>query len=166
MDPNRVKARMRVRSTSELSTDQKRQIFTIWNEEYPEFLAHKSLDDFESFLEKLENAIHYLAESEDKIIGWVSKFDREGSPWFSIIISSQVQGKGIGSILMNQLKAHSDELNGWVVDRDSYFKVDGEAYRSPMGFYIKNGFEVTSDRFVNDDFEAVRVSWTQEPPVS
>ena len=152
---------MEIAITSEPSQYHKAEIYKIWNAEYPSFLAHKSISEFESYLKALENARHFIATSENNLIGWIVKFDREGGKWFVLMISSKAQNKGLGTILVSLLKGNSDELNGWVIDRDSYLKANGEIYKSPLEFYTKNGFETTNDRFKNEDFEALKVKWVK-----
>lgn len=154
---------MKIVKTSELNENQKNGVFKIWNDEYPHFLAYKSMGDFESYLIKLKNAEHNIVSIENEIKGWVVKFDRHEEKWFVIIVTSQIQGKGIGENLIDVIKTDENELNGWVIDRDSYYKKNGELYKSPIGFYKKNGFEITNDRFENKLFMAVKVKWTKNP---
>jgi hypothetical protein len=154
---------MEISKTSELSQGHKLSIFSLWNEEYPDFLVHGCIGDFESYLNTLENAEHYVAISENELIGWLVKFDREGEKWFVVTVSGQMQEKGVGTNLISVVKGSSTELNGWVIDSDSYSKANGDAYRSPLSFYEKSGFDITGDTFENNHFKAVKVKWTSKP---
>lgn len=151
---------MKIHRTSELTREQKVEILNLWNAEYPTFLEHKSLGDFEGYLEKLGNASHLLAESGEEILGWMVSFDRAGETWFVLIVSSKIHGRGVGSKLMEVAKSNAEVLNGWVIEKETYKKTDGQFYTSPIGFYKKHGFEIGSERFENQDFEAVKVKWT------
>lgn len=151
---------LEITATSELNKEQKSQILKIWNREYPEFLVHSSDRDFDSYLEKLENARHFIAKSQNEIIGWISIFDRDGEKWFVTLVSSHMQNRGVGAYLIKNIKNSSEVLNGWVIECDSHRKANGERYKSPLIFYEKNGFKKTKDRFSNNDFEAVKIQWS------
>ena len=149
-----------ITATSELNGEQKIQIMKIWNREYPGFLVYSSIRDFDSYLKKLENATHFIAKSKNEIFGWISLFDRDGEKWFVTLVSSHMQSRGVGAHLIKILKERSEVLNGWVIESNSYRKANGEHYKSPLTFYEKNGFKKTKDRFSNNDFEAVKVQWS------
>ncbi|MEO9013155.1 MAG: GNAT family N-acetyltransferase, partial [Ginsengibacter sp.] len=146
----------------QLSKIQKENILKIWNTEYPQFLTYNSTNDFENYLNKLENAEHYIAEDLKKSVGWAVKFDRNNSKWFLIMVDSQSQGKSLGTKLMEQLKLEAIELNGWVVDAETYKKQDGKPYKSPIEFYIKNGFSITGERLEANILSAVKVKWIRD----
>ena len=150
---------LKIVQTSELSEEQKNQILRIWNSEYPEFLAYSNVSGFDRYLDELENSRHYIAKYRNEIIGWVCLFDRDEEKWFVTLVSSSSQKSGVGSRLIQTAKADSNALNGWVIEKDSYLKANGDLYKSPLAFYEKNGFEKTNDHFSNKDFEAVRVTW-------
>ena len=148
--------------TSVLSEEQKNQILRIWNSEYPEFLLYSNVSDFDFYLDELENSRHYIAKYRNEIIGWVCLFDRDEEKWFVTLVSSSSQKRGVGSHLIQIAQNHSKVLNGWVIEKASYFKANGDLYKSPLAFYEKNGFEKTNDHFSNKDFEAVQVRWTRD----
>ncbi|KQB41297.1 hypothetical protein [Flavobacterium aquidurense] len=85
---------------------------------------------------------------------------REDENWFAIILDHQIQGKGNGSLLMNEIKSKNDCLNGWVVDHENEVKQNGDLYKSPMPFYIKNGFTIIAEkRIENEKMSAVKINW-------
>lgn len=123
----------------------------------------KAIEDFELYLNGLSNTIHYLLRDDsNKINGWVFTFLRENENWFAVILDTQIQGKGNGSFLINELKKNNDSLNGWVIDQENELKKNNEYYKSPMPFYIKNGFTVCSEiRIENEKMSGVKINWTR-----
>jgi GNAT superfamily N-acetyltransferase len=127
-----------------LTNDEIDQLRLLWNKEYPVNLKndHKQ---FINYLSNLEYCHHVLVLKNNAVVGWYFDFDREGSRWFAMILDDKIQGKGVGtSIIQNYLKPKRP-INGWVIDKDDYLKEDGNAYRSPLEFYHKNGCTVLDE---------------------
>lgn len=154
---------MQIIKLTQLNETQKEQIFDLWNTEYPEKLVYHSMADFESYLSRLTEQNHYiLLDTNDKIKGWAITFIRENEKWFAIIISGKLHGKGIGTEMLNELKKKESILNGWVIDHNSDKKHNGDRYRSPLEFYIKNGFKVIHEtRLELEVMSAVKIKWTK-----
>lgn len=154
---------MKISFTYQLNQEQKKQILQLWNNEYPEKLAYKSMDGFENYLEKLSEVKHVLlTDNDEKIHGWAITFIRDSETWFAIILSENLHGKGWGRKVLNELKQHENELNGWVIDHSNDRKIKGNFYKSPLEFYIKNEFEVLSDiRLELEIMSAVKIKWTK-----
>jgi GNAT superfamily N-acetyltransferase len=152
---------MRIIQTENLYEEQKEVLRELWNEEYPARLHLKTLEDFESYLNGISNTKHYLLfDDSDKIIGWTFTFLRDGEDWFAIILNSKIQGKGNGSLLINEIKKEKTSLNGWVIDQENEVKQNNELYKSPMPFYIKNGFTILKEtRIENEKMSAVKINW-------
>lgn len=148
-------------STDKLSKIEKLQLFELWNSEYPAKLAHKTLDDFNSYLEKLKNIKHILlVDSRNKIHGWYFDFIRNDEKWFVIILDSAIHKQGNGTKLLNNAKKLNTELNGWVIDHDNELKNNDEYYVSPLKFYAKNGFQIINNiRLELDNISAVKINW-------
>lgn len=146
---------------SELSKSDKIQILELWNNEYPEKLAYSTLNSFEDYLENLLEQSHILMIDESQNIrGWCFDFIRENEKWFVIVVDSKLHGIGLGTKLLNAAKEKEVELNGWVVDHNRDRKKNGDFYRSPLDFYLKNGFEKLSEsRLVLDKISAVKIKW-------
>ncbi|EAZ80424.1 GNAT family N-acetyltransferase [Algoriphagus machipongonensis] len=146
---------------SALSESEKLEVFDLWNNEYPEKLAHKSITDFENYLNQLKEQNHLLLiNSEGKIKGWYFDFLRDNEKWFAIILDSKLQGKGIGTSILELAKQRESELNGWVIDHNHDKKKNSEFYKSPLKFYTKNGFKILSDsRFESRGISALKVKW-------
>lgn len=145
----------------ELNDNQKEQIFKLWNNEYPEKIAYNSLDDFRNYLNNLTEQSHYLLmDGEKETIGWATTFTRDNERWFAIIISERFHGKGIGRKMLNKLKEDEKSLNAWVIDHNTDEKLDGNIYKSPLEFYIKNGFKIMSEtRLELEIMSAVKIKW-------
>ncbi len=152
---------MKITTTHQLNQVQKEQILQLWNNEYPEKLTYKNMAGFESYLEKLNEVKHFLlANNDEKIQGWAVTFKRENETWFAIILSENLHGKGWGTKVLNELKQNKKVLNGWVIDHSDDKKRNGSFYKSPLEFYLKNGFEVLSDtRLELEIMSAVKIKW-------
>jgi hypothetical protein len=144
-----------------LSIEEKEVLRELWNNEYPERLHLNTIEDFDLYLNGLSNTKHYLLFDDlNKIIGWTFTFLREKENWFAIILDHQIQGKGNGSLLINEIKKKNKSLNGWVIDQENELKQNNEFYKSPMPFYIKNGFSIlTETRIENEKMSAVKINW-------
>jgi len=152
---------MKITTTHQLNLVQKEQVLQLWNNEYPEKLTYKNIAGFESYLEKLNEVKHFLlANNDEKIQGWAITFKRENETWFAIILSENLHGKGWGTKVLNELKQNKKALNGWVIDHSNDKKRNGSFYKSPLDFYLKNGFEVLSDtRLELEIMSAVKIKW-------
>ncbi len=152
---------MRIVNQSQLSNTDKQQVLNLWNNEYPEKLAYKNTEAFQEYLNRLSEQNHYLLKDEiGNLQGWAFTFKRSDEKWFAIIISEQLQGKGIGRKILNHLKEKESELNGWVIDHHNDKKLNGNLYKSPVGFYQKNGFEIISAiRLELETIAAVKIRW-------
>lgn len=144
-----------------LSLEEKEILRDLWNNEYPAKLNLKTVEDFELYLNGISNTKHYLLfDDANKINGWAFTFLRDGEDWFAIILNHRIQGKGNGSLLINELKKNKNSLNGWVIDHEDEVKQNKEMYKSPLVFYIKNDFTVFSEtRIENEKMSAVKINW-------
>lgn len=147
---------------TELSTSDKLQIFALWNQEYPMTLTYDSISEFEEYLNGLTNQAHIFLVDDQKIIkGWYVDFDRANERWFVIILDSKLQGSGFGTTILLRAKEQTTELNGWVISQNKYPKKNGEAYRSPLNFNLKNGFNQLPDqRLEHEEISAIKIQWS------
>ncbi|GAA3579383.1 GNAT family N-acetyltransferase [Snuella lapsa] len=149
--------------TLKIPKSYKTDIFNLWNQEYPKQLTYNTLKDFDTYLNKLTKASHILIVENKKAYGWYVDFNRDSRRWFVILVDSNTQGKGYGSKLLNLAKKKEIELNGWVIDHNNDLKHNGENYLSPLGFYLKNGFELISgDRLEQENISAIRIRWKKQ----
>ena len=153
---------MEMIETKDLTEGQKRKVLDLWNQEYPERLKYADLGEFNEYLENLTHKKHYLLTNpENGIDGWVFLFERENEIWFAIILDCRIQGQGIGTKLLKKIQANEDKLNGWVIDKSSDRKCDGQIYKSPLNFYLKNNFSIIPEqRLETDKISAVKIVWT------
>ena len=144
-----------------LSKADKKEILTLWNDEYPEKLNYRTLSEFEKYLGSLTEQSHILMKSENhRIKGWYFDFVRENEKWFAIILDSNFHRKGYGTELLNLGKEKESELNGWVIDKQDYKRKNGKLYKSPLIFYLKNGFEkLDNERLELEKISAVKIKW-------
>jgi GNAT superfamily N-acetyltransferase len=148
----------------ELSQFQKEEILLLWNNEYPKGVMYSGLSSFEEYLKALNDAVHLIIVNDTgNVLGWCFDFIRDSERWFAMILKNEIHGQGWGSKLLNVAKTRNQVLNGWVIDHDRYEKTNGGNYRSPLNFYIKNGFEVISnERLELEHLSAVKVSWSNK----
>ncbi len=146
---------MQIIKTKILSSLQEKQIDQLWNEEYPVKLANR----FKILLDGVENFNHYLIEDpQHNIIAWAVDFYKENETRFSIIVRSDYQGKGLGSLLIEKLEKENKEFYGWVIDHNNDLKSNGENYLTPLPFYIKHGFTILADcRIDTEMLAAVKI---------
>jgi hypothetical protein len=51
-------------------------------------------------------------------------------------------------------------LIGWVIENEDYTKEDGSFYKSPIRFYLKNGFKIFPNiQFTMKNIRDIRLSW-------
>jgi len=155
---------MNIIATKHLTAGQKESALTIWNAEYPVQLQMPDLPALDAFLDTLTDTTHYLLIDEnDEINGWAAVFYYDNIPFFFIMLKGAIHGKGYGSLLLNELKKHTKQLSGWVINHKNDVKVDGEPYPSPLNFYIKNGFTVNYGfRLDTDILSAVHIMWEEK----
>ena len=151
---------MKIIKSNTLTKSQKESICFLWNREYPRQLAITAEGLYHYFQDTTSHAHFMVLDDADEIVGWAFTFDRDGDRWFSILINTLYQRLGIGHMVLNLLKEKETRLNGWVIDHPHDVKQNGEAYESPLRFYIKNEFVVQPDiRMENEKISAVKIEW-------
>lgn len=144
-----------------LSITDKIQISRIWNNEYPKSLNFHDIAEFESYLASISNPDHFILQNQsNEILAWACKFERDNGKWFAVILDQKIHGKGKGTQILNVIKENENELNAWVIDKEDMIKINGENYKSPLLFYLKNHFEVVPEsKFENDKMSAIKIVW-------
>ena len=152
---------MQIIKEASLNADQKQEIVRLWNEEYPVQMSYAKMADFDQYLDNLANKQHLLlVDDSGRISGWAMLFDRDGERWFAIILHTDMQGKGYGTKMLNIIKEGNDKLSGWVIDHNDDLKANGLPYKSPLGFYTRNGFTTCPQvRLELEKISAVRIEW-------
>lgn len=148
-------------STSVLNFKQQEELFHCWNSVYP---TNVKFDDFgmmQSYFDGLQHLQFFLLiDGSIPATAFSFRFMREGELWLAILMPPSMQGKGYGSILLEELTENVDTISAWVVDHDLVVKTDGTPYRSPVQFYVKNGFELQEGvRLEIDTISAVKLIW-------
>lgn len=143
-----------------LTPHQRSEIRTLWNNEYPLQLQRTS-PDLENWLNELKDPSHLLlADEQKRIMGWYVDFDRDDKKWFVLLLHPRVQGRGYGTQLLDHAKKGRSALNGWVIDHNNDRKSNGDPYRSPLQFYLKNNFvTVPEERMESKGISTVRITW-------
>lgn len=154
---------MTITTHTELDPLRREAARELWNNEYPESLELEAPMDFDEYLNRLSEQLHYLVKDDSGVVkGWAMTFRRDDETWFAMILDQAIHGKGIGSQLLQRMKAGHDGLLGWAIDHEQAIKADGSNYRSPLAFYSKNDFSVDADiRLETPVISAVRVSWNR-----
>jgi GNAT superfamily N-acetyltransferase len=150
---------MIIHQTEFLSTQQFSEIAALWNAEYPIQLK----DRLALLLEGNTKTIHfYLLDEFEQIIAWSVLFEKEQDLRFSILVSRKHQKQGLGSVLLNEMKNKGMDFSGWVIDHDLDLLSDGSNYKSPLRFYLKNGFILDESFRLNTEMiQAVLVRYKQ-----
>jgi GNAT superfamily N-acetyltransferase len=154
---------MKFIETKNLNSEEKEAVFKLWNQEYPKSLSYSKMDEFDSYLSGLSELYHVLVKDElDNIVGWYSDFKRDNEIWFAMILDDSIQGKGIGTYLLNTAKKRNKNLSGWVIDKSENLKSDDSFYLSPLIFYLKNDFIIEKEtRLELPQISAVKIKWVQ-----
>lgn len=120
------------------------------------------MDDFQIYLNGLSKSKHIiLMDQSDQVLGWCVTFNRDNQRWFVLLLHSSLHGQRLGSSILDKAKQGENELNGWVVTHNKYYKRDGTRYISPAGFYQKNNFTLYHNiKLVYPDFTTTRIIWT------
>lgn len=147
--------------SNSLTEEQKKEIITLWNNEYPKKLVYKNIAEFEQYLSNLDNKNHILLLDENDLLkGWFMYFERNNDTWFAVIMDSSLQGQGLGTKFLNHAKSKNEVLNGWVIDHNKEMKQNGEAYISPVKFYSKNNFKILADNILEyKEIKGIVVRW-------
>jgi len=150
-------------STSNLSRSQKEQIYHLWNAEYPQDISYHTLIDFDRYLNSLVEKSHVLLLDEmGQIVGWYVDFIRENEKWFAMVLNVNFQGDGWGREFLKLAKEKENNLNAWVIDHDKGIKLNGKPYKSPVDFYLNNGFHFMSGtRLELHNISAVKMNWSK-----
>ena len=156
---------LKIIRVTHLDDSQKTALADLWNGEYPEQLKFENPLAFKDYLSGLTDAVHYLQlDIGQQIVGWAFKFLRGNDTWFGIILNSKIHQQGFGKLLIEHLKTGEKNLYGWAVDHDHYYKANSEPYRSPLKFYLKNGFTVDGNqRLKSEVLSAVMIHWSVTP---
>lgn len=144
-----------------LDAEDKNQVIEIWNTEYPNTLIFPDNSAFDDYLNSLSETNHYILKNDDnQIQGWACKFVRDSEKWFAVILNGEIHGKGKGTELLDIIKENEINLNGWVIDKETFVKQNGEIYKSPLEFYLKNSFKVCPEiRIDNEKLSAIKITW-------
>lgn len=144
-----------------MSFDEIQHIVRMWNRAYPKSLLYDDATEFEKYLKETKDKLHYIStDRSEEVDGWLMTFEREESTWFAILVKPIKQRSGIGTKLLQEAKKNNTVLHGWAIDRHDYVLQNGEAYISPISFYLKHGFEVIPEKsIVNEKLSAVKISW-------
>ena len=148
-------------STSVLNPKQQAEFLKCWNDVYPENLKFDDLAKLNSYFDCLQQVEYFLLiDSSIPATAFSFRFIRDEELWLAMLMPPSMQGKGYGSILLEELTENVDTISAWVVDHDLDVKSDGTPYRSPLQFYLKNGFAVQDGmRLELDTISAAKLVW-------
>lgn len=148
------------RYAKQLSGADREAIFRLWNAHYPQELCYGLRDELDEYLAGLHHARHVLVENSTKeVLGWLCTFQRDSSEWFVIILDDQVQRKGLGRSLIEDMQSSYASLKGWMLVQDDLLRQDGKPYSSPASFYTKLGFEMAGDVLEAKGLTFSKIHW-------
>ena len=109
-------------------------------------------------LQKLEYFL--LIDSSIPATAFSFRFIRDEELWLAMLMPPAMQGKGYGSILIEELTENINSISAWVVDHERDVKADGSPYISPLLFYLKERFEIQEGvRLETDTISAAKLVW-------
>lgn len=154
------------KKTNFLSPKEKKDIFLLWNDEYPATLHYKDIQELQNYLDSLKDHFHLLLIAEDgRVKGWYFDFIRDQQRWFATILGHELQRKGFGSRLLDMAKEKRPELHGWVITENCK-KSNGNFYLSPLDFYKKNKFTVRKEiQLKTKIISAVKIEWHKDEEI-
>ena len=151
---------MQIEIKKKLSRKELKDIFIMWEDEYPIPIIHTDEIRFQNHLNTYKNPSHFIIRDsrQEDIAGWLMVFDRESKTNFVMIVRSSYQHRGIGTVLLNAAKKKYAQLYGWVIDHNKFKKKNGNSYLSPLMFYKKNSFCINKDERI-EEISAVMIVW-------
>lgn len=151
---------MKIEIIKDLSNSDLSQIYNIWNSVYPTQAVFMTENDFRVYLDKTSDKTHFIFRNNALTIdGWLMTFTRDDNRYFVLLVSENNQGKGIGTTLIKEMKKIEGRVAGWIVELDTYLKLDGSLYHSPISFYKKLGFSITKEKSDSNGFSTIKIIW-------
>ncbi len=136
------------------------RVLQLWNAGFPVEVQKRDTRALRNIID-VSNCKHYvIRNAASQIEAWLGVFDRYDTRWFSILVSPEAQGQGMGKALILHTKGVERCLEGWVVQSDTHLHADGRPYASPLAFYMKLGFRLNPNRFPTDGkLDVVCAKW-------
>ena len=151
---------IKIAQSNTLVESELQSIHAMWNSAFPLEIAYETVNETELFLAGLSKLRHIKAFESEQMIGWMGIFERHGECWFIILASTAHQRKGTGTALIAKAKEDEEELNGWIVLSEEHKISSGAYYRSPAGFYEKQGFTLNENRSMTArGLESHHIQW-------
>ncbi|MBK7965705.1 MAG: GNAT family N-acetyltransferase [Bacteroidetes bacterium] len=150
-------------STPVLNNKQQEAFLQCWNAVYPLNLKFDDLGMMQSYFDGLQQLQFFLlVDGSIPAIAFSFRFIRDEELWLAMLMPPSMQGKGYGSILLEELTENVEAISAWVIDHDLDVKADGTPYKSPLQFYLKHGFEVVKGvRLERDTISAAKLVWNK-----
>ncbi|MHA1228142.1 MAG: GNAT family N-acetyltransferase [Candidatus Hodarchaeales archaeon] len=141
-----------------------------WNQEYPVIFDRMTIKSVQRLFSEHRTTWEILLaqkETTNEPVGLLilqHELIKNRQNWFTIVVDRKYQGRGVGSTLIDKAKSLVEQLHGWVIPFNDYKREDGSYYKSPFNFYLKQGFKIGDDFFVEKkDLHLVEVYW--EPTI-
>ncbi len=147
--------------TQVLNQQQQFELLKCWNEVYPLNLKFDDLGKMKIYFDGLQKLEYFLLiDSSIPATAFSFRFIRDEELWLAMLMPPAMQGKGYGSILIEELTENINSISAWVVDHERDVKADGSPYISPLLFYLKERFEIQEGvRLETDTISAAKLVW-------
>lgn len=157
---------MKIEITKHISIEEQSQIVNIWNAVYPASVSFESMNVFKEFIDNITEKNHFIwRDGGQSVGGWLMTFTRDNVRNFVLLVAENNQGRGVGKMLIEEMKKVENEVTGLVVESDNYVRKNGSIYRSPIDFYKKLGFIVTDERVFKHGINTVKVAYSRKNSV-
>lgn len=147
--------------TQVLNQQQQFELLKCWNEVYPLNLKFDDLGKMKIYFDGLQKLEYFLLiDSSIPATAFSFRFIRDEELWLAMLMPPAMQGKGYGSILIEELTENINSISAWVLDHERDVMADGSPYISPLLFYLKERFEIQEGvRLENDTISAAKLVW-------
>ena len=147
--------------TQVLNQQQQFELLKCWNEVYPLNLKFDDLCKMKIYFDGLQKLEYFLLiDSSIPATAFSFRFIRDEELWLAMLMPPSMQGKGYGSILIEELTENINSISAWVVDHERDVMADGSPYISPLLFYLKERFEIQEGvRLETDTISAAKLVW-------
>lgn len=156
---------MEIRRNTSLTDIEIEELLVIQNKRLPDNL-YTEFDEFKRRLSNYRDPEYItLHDEDDTILGFVilRSIGVDNHRYGILIVDDVAAGNTYGKQIIDAAKESNDNLYGWVYDGDHRKTKDGSKYKSPLTYYITQGFKIDKPKKVHpsveEDGKIKRIKW-------